>query len=187
MTNELKVALTLSVGMHAGFLIGLPVTRSVEFDVERAPTSVEIVVVAPPKAMVTVQPEPAPPQPEAVSVPVPEPPEPVPQTVVAPERRGVLTDLLPRYLRNPAPMYPREARERGWEGTVILEVEVLPSGRCGALRVLTPSGYPVLDEAALRAVRPWRFKPATRGSIPVSVWVEIPVTFRLIDALGGTP
>lgn len=181
MTAELKWAISLSLGAHAAFLTGLPVSGRVAFDVERAPTSLEIVVVAPPPRSL---PEPAPAAPEP-SVVVPEEPDPAPQTVIAPEQRGVLTEVLPQYLRNPAPVYPRLARERGEEGTVVLDVEVLPSGRCGTLRVLESSGHALLDEAAARAVRGWRFKPAARWGRAIAVWVEIPVTFRLIDATGS--
>jgi len=181
MTAELKWAIGLSVGVHTALLTGLPIASRVAFDVERAPTSLELVVVAPPKSAL---PEPSPPAPEP-SVAVPEEPDPAPQTFIAPEQRGVLTDVLPQYLRNPAPVYPRLARERGEEGTVVLDVEVLPSGRCGTLRVLESSGHALLDEAAARAVRQWQFKPATRWGRAIAVWVEIPVTFRLIDATGS--
>lgn len=174
MTNELKAAIAVSAGLHAAVLIGMPFTNPIEFDVERAPTSVEIVILA----------KPEPPKPEPASVPSPEQPEPEQQTIVTPERRGALTELLPSYLRNPAPVYPYEARQQGWEGTVIVEAEVLPSGRCGQARALTSSGYRVLDEAALQTIQRWQFKPATRGAVPVSVWVEIPVTFRLTEAMG---
>lgn len=181
MTAELKWAISLSVGVHGALLTGLPAAGRVAFDVERAPTSLEIVVVAQPQHSL---PEPAPVLPKP-SVAIPEEPDPAPKTLIAPEQRGVLTEVLPQYLRNPAPVYPRLARERGEEGTVVLDVEVLPSGRCGTLRVLESSGHALLDEAAARAVRQWQFKPAARWGRAIAVWVEIPVTFRLIDARGG--
>ena len=181
MTTQLKWAVSLSAGVHAALLTGLPAAGRVAFDVERAPTSLEIVVVAPPTRAL---PEPAPAAPEP-AVAASEEPEPEPQTLIAPERRGALTEVLPEYLRNPAPVYPHLARERGEEGTVVLDVEVLPSGRCGALRVLESSGHILLDEAAVRAIQGWRFKPAARRGGPVAVRVEILVTFRLIDATGG--
>lgn len=181
MTSELKWAISLSVGVHTALLAGLPVDGRVAFDVERAPTSLELVVVAPPARSL---PEPSPAAPEP-SVVVPEEPDPAPQTLIAPEQRGVLTEVLPQYLRNPAPVYPHLARERGEEGTVVLDVEVSSSGRCGALRVLESSGHAILDEAAARAVRGWQFKPAARWGRAIAVWVEIPITFRLLDARGG--
>ena len=166
MTAELKAALSVSVGLHAGLLLGLPRATPVAFDVERAPTSLEVVIVAP-----TPTSSPAVLNAEA----------PAPQTVTVPEQRGALTEVLPRALRNPPPVYPQRARELGQEGTVVLEVEVLPTGRCGRLRVLSSSGASLLDDAAYRAVARWQFKPARRAGRPVASWVEIPVTFRLIE------
>ena len=93
--------------------------------------------------------------------------------------------LRPDYLRNPPPIYPRTARERSEEGTVLVEVEVLASGRCGGIRVLASSGHVALDEAAVRAVRQWVFRPARRFNQPVPFVVEIPITFQLIDAAAG--
>ncbi len=187
MTSELKVALSLSVGLHVGAMIGLPMSGSVEFDVERAPTSVEIVLLAPAK------PDVAPPREPLVEPILPHPdqppdsqePDPALRTVVSVPAQGAVTDLLPNYLRNPPPVYPTLARERGYEGTVVLEVEVLPSGRCGEARVQRSSGYAILDHAAVQAVRRWRFQPATRWGRPTVVWVEIPITFRLIEEAGG--
>jgi protein TonB len=178
MTGELKAALSLSLGVHAALLVGLPFTNRVAFDVERAPTSIDIQILAPPQPVQAPTVDVVPSEPTPTREPVSEP---VPQSVVSEARRGALTDVLPSYLRNPAPVYPQSARMRGDEGTVLLDVEVLPSGRCGALRVLSSSGYPILDEAAAAAIRQWRFRPARRLGQPVSVWVEIPVTFRLID------
>ena len=185
MSGELKIALSLSLGLHAGLLIGLPAASRVEFDVERAPTSGEIMLLAPAAPQPPVQ-EPAPRDPvtDASSIQVPEP-EPVPKTMISATHRGALTELLPSYLRNPAPAYPMLARERGYEGTIHLDVEVLPSGHCGDLRIAQSSGYAILDDAAASAVRRWRFKPATRGQRPMALWVEIPITFRLIDAQEG--
>lgn len=186
MTGSFKAALALSMSAHAGFLLGWPTVTSVQFDVERAPTSLQIVLVAP-----RVTPIPAPaiaetPVPLPASA-VPEVPEPDRQTIVTPELKGALSDVLPGYLRNPAPIYPLLARQRGDEGTVLLRAEVLPTGRCGRLTVLSSSGSTLLDGAAVRAVRWWQFKPARRAGRPVAVWVEIPIRFRLIDSEGASP
>lgn len=83
------------------------------------------------------------------------------------------------YLHNPAPEYPFIARKRHERGTVMLRVEVSAQG--GALQVLVEqsSGWPVLDDAALSAVRHWRFEPARQGNSPVAAWVLVPVEFNL--------
>ena len=100
---------------------------------------------------------------------------------VSEDRKGASVDVLPGYLRNPPPRYPKTAQERDYQGTVVLDVEVLSSGRCGTVNVLSSSGHHVLDQAAVRAVRNWVFKPARRLRQPVAFWVEVPVTFRLVD------
>lgn len=82
-------------------------------------------------------------------------------------------------LRNPAPLYPWMARVNGWEGTVFVRAEVTPEGRVGSLGVNKSSGHPVLDGAALQAVRRWEFIPARQGSRKVASTVEIPITFLL--------
>jgi protein TonB len=83
------------------------------------------------------------------------------------------------YRDNPAPPYPGPARRRGHEGTVYLAVEVLAGGTTGRIRVERSSGHPILDDAALQAVREWRFEPAMKNGIPVASWVEVPIRFVL--------
>ncbi len=85
----------------------------------------------------------------------------------------------PRYAQNPKPTYPQEAREKGYEGEVILRVEVLPNGRVGQIEVKNSSGYELLDRSALTAVKQWKFIPAKKGETPIPLWVNIPVKFQL--------
>ncbi len=84
-----------------------------------------------------------------------------------------------RYLDTMRPPYPLRAREMGWEGTVVLRVEVNPDGTVGEIAVYQASGYPVLDEAALTAVKRWRFVPPTDGAFTFSAVVDVPVRFDL--------
>jgi len=91
----------------------------------------------------------------------------------------ILADPVPRY--NPRPEYPREARKFGWEGTVLLIVEVLPDGNAGKIEIKESSGHSVLDRAAIQAIRKWRFTPAQRQGTPVPATTELPVIFRLKD------
>ncbi len=85
----------------------------------------------------------------------------------------------PGYAHNPKPAYPQEAREKGYEGVVILKVEVLPNGRVGQIEVKDSSGYELLDRSALTAVKRWKFIPAKKGETPISLWVNIPIKFQL--------
>jgi periplasmic protein TonB len=83
------------------------------------------------------------------------------------------------YLQNPRPAYPMSARRRGEQGTVLLKVLVTREGTAATVSVETSSGSKSLDEAALEAVRKWRFVPAKRGAQPVEEWYEIPLVFKL--------
>jgi protein TonB len=83
------------------------------------------------------------------------------------------------YLHNPKPDYPSAARQRGWEGTVKLKVRVSASGQAEQVDIHQSSGYDLLDEAALEAVRQWRFVPAKRGDAPVASSVIVPLAFHL--------
>ena len=85
----------------------------------------------------------------------------------------------PRYVENPKPLYPQEARSKGLEGEVILRVEVLPNGRVGQIELKKSSGYELLDRSALTAVREWRFIPAKKGEKAIPLWVNIPIKFQL--------
>jgi protein TonB len=85
----------------------------------------------------------------------------------------------PRYSENPKPVYPQEAKKKGYEGEVLLRVEVLSKGRAGEVEIKRSSGHEVLDRSAMTAVKLWKFFPAKKGESTVSVWVNIPVTFQL--------
>ncbi|WP_156302684.1 energy transducer TonB, partial [Methylogaea oryzae] len=83
------------------------------------------------------------------------------------------------YLNNPAPKYPMLAKERHWEGLVVLKVQVLADGSSGGVSVEQSSGHDVLDEAAAEAARHWRFVPAKRGEDNVTSVVLVPIEFKL--------
>ena len=83
------------------------------------------------------------------------------------------------YLNNPAPGYPDAARRQRQEGTVYLRVLVSASGQASQVLIAGSSGVSSLDEAAQRAVRRWRFKPAHQNGRPISAWVRVPVRFKL--------
>lgn len=110
---------------------------------------------------------------ETVAAAPPPPPPPPPPPLRTEAREGA------SYARNPRPPYPKMALREGWEGTVMLEVRVLPSGRPAAIAVRQSSGRTVLDEAAVAAVRGWTFTPATADGVPVSGVVGVPIVFRL--------
>ncbi len=70
--------------------------------------------------------------------------------------------------------YPLAARRRGWEGEVLVELELGGAGELEGLRLLRHSGFPLLDRATLTAVR------AAVPFPPVPGRVKIPISYRLV-------
>jgi TonB family protein len=85
----------------------------------------------------------------------------------------------PDYKVNPKPRYPMLARRKGYEGTIILRVFVLESGGVGKVELEKSSGYEILDESALKAVKEWVFTPGKKDGEPVPSWVTVPIKFQL--------
>lgn len=85
----------------------------------------------------------------------------------------------PSFKNNRPPRYPDIAIQRRWEGTVLLRLEIGEDGRVGNVEVSRSSGHPVLDAAAVRAVRTWRGEPARRGGRPVGTVEVLPILFQL--------
>lgn len=114
-------------------------------------------------------------EPSTQTPPTPGPPikEPTTPPASLPRATGV------RYGQNPIPAYPFEARRRGWEGTVVLMVEILESGRPERVTIKHSSGHSVLDEAASGAVGRWTFIPAQQDGKPMRSVAEVPIVFSL--------
>jgi protein TonB len=107
---------------------------------------------------------------------VSEPPVPPPPVVREPVRPGGAIRE-PRKLVHVAPDYPQIARLARVEGTVVLEAVLDERGRVERVRVL--SSTPLLDEAAMSAVRQWRYTPTLLNGVPVPVLMTITIRFTL--------
>jgi protein TonB len=131
-------------------------------------------------------------QPEEQSVEAPvTPPEVAPETPVEAEQTAVADApegpveakepavVSPRAVPSdcPPPAYPRLAERRGWTGTVVLLIDVAADGSVTEVRVESSSGYDILDEAAVSAVRGWRFQPGTLGGEAAALVVRKPIRF----------
>ncbi|MDD0841599.1 energy transducer TonB [Pseudomonas sp. Gutcm_11s] len=151
------------------------------------PPVVEELAVKPPPKPEPPKPKPQPPKPKPAPKPVEPPPQPpkaeTPPPPAAPVAAPAPVETPPSanaaYLKNPAPEYPSLAQRRGWEGTVLLRVRVLASGKPAEIQVQKSSGREALDEAAVRAVKRWSFVPAKRGDVAQEGWVTVPLDFRL--------
>lgn len=164
-------------------------------------------VVPEPKPKPVVKPKPAPlpppapngpPSERAVTAPPPEPPQPPvaaetsveapaaapPAPVVAAAPQEPVAPVIPprsdaSFLNNPAPVYPATSRRLREQGRVLFDVHILPDGSVGEIRLKRSSGFARLDEAALEAVRRWRYLPARRGDEPIAYWYVQPIDFAL--------
>jgi periplasmic protein TonB len=86
-------------------------------------------------------------------------------------------DRPPRPLTQARPVYPPDAFTKKIEGTVLTEILIGADGRVLKARVV--KSVPVLDEAALAAVRQWTFAPAVKNGRPVATLATAPVSFRI--------
>jgi TonB family protein len=75
------------------------------------------------------------------------------------------------------PEYPEDARVEGLQGAVVLEVHIRPEGSVEQINVI--SGEPVLANAAMAAVKQWRFKPRQVNGQAAEMQTTITLNFRL--------
>lgn len=206
LTPRLSVrAVLLIAAAHAGVLALLASLDVVPLPSVVSTLTVDLIRPAPPPPappQEIVKPKPRPveikPQPRRQPEPVPQPMLAIPAESAAPAAEvpvvretppappappAPVTVSQPRfdadYLSNPAPAYPPISRRMGEEGKVVLRVHVEPNGLPSQVEIKTASGSPRLDQAALDAVRRWRFVPAKRGEEAVAAWVLVPVVFNL--------
>lgn len=114
---------------------------------------------------------PTPPAPPAAA------PTPAP-VVTAPSRTDV--SIPASYsASNQKPIYPNMSKRLGEQGTVVLRVLVKADGNAGEVEVKSSSSYPRLDQAAIDAVKTWRFNPAKIDGKAIDEWYQVPIPFKL--------
>jgi protein TonB len=86
--------------------------------------------------------------------------------------------LAPRPISTPDPQYTEEARQAKYEGTCVLAMIVGADGKPREIRIQRGIGMG-LDKKAIEAVQQWRFSPATKDGQPVSVQINVEVSFKL--------
>jgi protein TonB len=84
----------------------------------------------------------------------------------------------PRKLKGVAPVYPDAARDARIEGVVILECLISPQGRVVEVKVLR--SVPLLEEAAVDAVRQWVYTPTLMDGVPIPVLLTVTVRFEVV-------
>jgi len=85
----------------------------------------------------------------------------------------------PRYANDFQPTYPPEERRAGHEGRVVVRVLIGVDGRVEQVEKVSAASDAFFAATRDQALRKWRFKPATRGGVPVESWKVMGVTFRL--------
>jgi protein TonB len=83
----------------------------------------------------------------------------------------------PKKLKNVAPVYPDIAKQARVQGVVILECTISPQGKVTDVKVLR--GIPLLDSAAIDAVKQWVYTPTLLNGVPVPVIMTVTVNFKL--------
>jgi protein TonB len=83
----------------------------------------------------------------------------------------------PQKLKDVAPVYPDIAKQARVQGVVILECTISPQGKVTDVKTLR--GIPLLNEAALSAVRQWVYTPTLLNGVPVPVIMTVTVNFKL--------
>lgn len=202
------ISLLLVTGVHVGVLAAVVMSTSdpVPVDIIQ-PTIQGVIVMAEPEAAPPPPEPPPPPPPEKKPEPKPKPkPKPVPKAppseraVKAPEPEPTPSPppvekpaepkpaapapvLPPRadagQISNPAPAYPSLSRRLREEGLVVLEILILTDGSVGEIKLKASSGFKRLDDAAINAVKRWRYQPATQGGKAIDFWYEQPLEFNL--------
>lgn len=108
-----------------------------------------------------------------LAVPPPPPPPPPPSQ---PVRLHAGIDA-PRRVKEVTPVYPALARSAGAQGVVIIEAIIDVNGDVVSAKILR--SVPLLDAAAVDAVRQWKYTPARLNGEPVPVVVTVTVNFTL--------
>jgi periplasmic protein TonB len=85
----------------------------------------------------------------------------------------------PDDFNNRKPVYPESAQRRHEQGLVLLAVTVTAQGQVAAVEIKNSSHFPLLDDAALEAVRHWNFEPARLGPIAFQSEIDVPIRFEL--------
>jgi TonB family protein len=85
--------------------------------------------------------------------------------------------LSSRLIHRVEPEYPAEARAKHVQGEVVLDVQVLGEGKVGNIEIVR--GDPLLTDAAIQAVRQWRYRPYFMDGQPVDTPTRITIKFVL--------
>jgi len=84
-------------------------------------------------------------------------------------------------LKNPHPEYPMIARKKGWQGRLLLNVRISENGDVLNINIVKTSGFRILDNTSVKTIKAWKFTPARLGKNNVEDYLNIPISFKLIN------
>jgi len=87
-------------------------------------------------------------------------------------------DVKPKVLARPPLEYPAEAAKNGIKGYVIINILIAKDGSVELAKILESEPSDIFDNAALNAVRSWRFSPAKYKQKPVKMWAKQKIRFE---------
>jgi len=87
-------------------------------------------------------------------------------------------DVKPKVLARPPLEYPAEAAKDGIKGYVVMNILIAKDGSVELAKVLESEPSDIFDNAALNAVRSWRFSPAKYKQKPVKMWAKQKIRFE---------
>ncbi|MCD8483812.1 MAG: TonB family protein [Verrucomicrobia bacterium] len=203
--TEFPVSLTTAMLFTAAVILALPLTQVIESVIQRTPPVVTVTQLPPPP----IPPIPPPPQEEEIQEDIRDiqedrtPPSlALLELALNPDLSGLvgsgvsvhlpdiqqdIDDLIfelrdltrqPSPIAQPSPIYPPELQRNRIEGNVTIQFVVRPDGSVDRA-IVERSTNPGFDEAALRAVRRWRFTPPEKDGQAVSVRMRVNIPFTV--------
>ncbi len=167
-----------------------PIPTTAPTPVPTQPAAIPTKIQEPPQQTQTVR-KPRIPRPTATTPPLSSP-APAAGSITSPESKSSPLPsqeektFLKQYLQevaakiNAVKHYPRRARKKGWEGTVVITLHILPTGRVEKVVLATGSRYDTLNKAALQAIEKAQpFPKFSQGVSLKSISVKVPIQFTL--------
>ena len=103
-----------------------------------------------------------------------------PTTVIPPVAAKIVDAVVdPRFAHQFQPDYPSQLARENIEGVVKVRVLVGIDGRVKAIEMLSATDPLFFDTTERKAMRSWRFRPATRDGVPMETWQVMAVRFRM--------
>ena len=196
------IIIALVISLHAGLLILILQSSSVQQTTLATPTIAGVLIQMPstelvrapkkkPAPVPKAKPKQLPAAKKAITLPlvVKQPPAPEVQKTIDTVEESIDVEQQPTPIvaprvdatrrSNPSPVYPRGSLRRNEQGKVILEVLILDDGSVGEVRIKQSSGFKRLDRSAMKTVKRWRYIPAQQGDKAIEYWYQQPIVFSL--------